>query len=143
MFPLSDQNNQIESFQCAALKMTKNDFSIFLADSVILNTETCSKRKTFFVAELSFRAPAAEKHRTFGLYGKGVVIMRTPIDRLAVLLMIVGAINWLTVGLFGYDFVASIFGGVDALGSRIVYSLVGIAGIYSISLLFREAPASE
>jgi len=69
--------------------------------------------------------------------------MRTPIDRLAVLLMIVGAINWLTVGLFGYDFVASIFGGVDALGSRIVYSLVGIAGIYSISLLFREAPASE
>lgn len=74
---------------------------------------------------------------------EGVVLMRTPIDRLAVLLMIVGAINWLTVGLFGYDFVAAIFGGVEALGSRIVYSLVGIAGIYSISLLFREAPVNE
>ena len=69
--------------------------------------------------------------------------MRTPIDRLAILLMIVGAINWLTVGLFGVDFVAGIFGGVDALGSRIIYSIVGIAGIYSISLLFREAPAAE
>jgi len=74
---------------------------------------------------------------------KGVVGMRTPIDRLAILLMIVGAINWLTVGLFGFDFVAGIFGGVDALGSRIIYSIVGIAGIYSISLLFREAPAAE
>jgi uncharacterized membrane protein YuzA (DUF378 family) len=62
---------------------------------------------------------------------------------LAVLLLIVGAFNWLTVGLFSYDFVAALFGGTGALGSRIVYSLVGIAGIYSISLLFREAPASE
>lgn len=69
--------------------------------------------------------------------------MRTPIDRLAVLLMIVGALNWLMVGLFKFDLVASIFGGVDALASRIIYSLVGIAGIYSISLLFREAPVNE
>ncbi|NLK68311.1 MAG: DUF378 domain-containing protein [Clostridiaceae bacterium] len=69
--------------------------------------------------------------------------MRTPIDRLAVLLMIVGALNWLMVGLFGLDLVASIFGGAEALGSRIIYSLVGIAGIYSISLLFREAPVNE
>ncbi|HZK26965.1 MAG TPA: DUF378 domain-containing protein [Thermoclostridium sp.] len=69
--------------------------------------------------------------------------MRTPIDRLAVLLMIVGALNWLMVGLFRFDLVASIFGGVDALASRIIYSLVGIAGIYSISLLFREAPVNE
>ncbi|NLN65408.1 MAG: DUF378 domain-containing protein [Clostridiaceae bacterium] len=69
--------------------------------------------------------------------------MRTPIDRLAVLLMIVGSINWLLVGLFSFDLVANIFGGVDALGSRIVYTLVGIAGVYSISLLFREVPASE
>jgi uncharacterized membrane protein YuzA (DUF378 family) len=57
--------------------------------------------------------------------------------------MIVGALNWLMVGLFGLDLVASIFGGAEALGSRIIYSLVGIAGIYSISLLFREAPVNE
>ncbi|AGC69225.1 hypothetical protein Cst_c22650 [Thermoclostridium stercorarium subsp. stercorarium DSM 8532] len=68
--------------------------------------------------------------------------MRT-FDRIAVLLLIVGALDWLTVGLFSFDFVAAIFGGVDALWSRIIYTLVGIAGIYSISLLFREAPASE
>ncbi|MBP7177314.1 MAG: DUF378 domain-containing protein [Thermoclostridium sp.] len=69
--------------------------------------------------------------------------MRTPVDRLAVLLMIVGAINWLMVGLFGINFVGNLFGGADQLGSRIVFSLVGIAGLYSISLLFREAPAND
>ncbi len=64
---------------------------------------------------------------------------RTPIDRLALVLVIIGALNWLLVGLFEYDLVASIFGGQDALVSKIVYTLVGLAGIYSISLLFRTA----
>ena len=59
-------------------------------------------------------------------------------DRLALILVIVGALNWLLVGLFQFDLVASLFGGQDALLSRIVYTLVGLAGIWSISLLFRE-----
>lgn len=59
-------------------------------------------------------------------------------DRLALILLIVGALNWLLVGLFQFDLVASIFGGQDAALSRIIYTLVGIAGIWSISLLFRE-----
>lgn len=59
-------------------------------------------------------------------------------DRLALILVIVGALNWLLVGLFQFDLVASIFGGQDAALSRIIYTLVGIAGIWSISLLFRE-----
>lgn len=59
-------------------------------------------------------------------------------DRLALLLVIIGALNWGLIGLFRYDLVASIFGGQDALLSRIIYSLVGLAGIYCISLLFRE-----
>jgi len=58
--------------------------------------------------------------------------------RLSLILVIVGALNWLLVGLFQFDLVASLFGGQDALLSRVVYTLVGIAGIYSITLLFRE-----
>lgn len=65
-------------------------------------------------------------------------------DRLALILVIIGALNWLLVGLFRYDLVASLFGGPGAPLSRIVYSLVGIAGIYCISFLFRErAPNHE
>ncbi len=59
-------------------------------------------------------------------------------DRLALILVIVGALNWLLVGLFQFDLVASLFGGQDALLSRLVYTLVGVAGIWSISMLFRD-----
>ena len=59
-------------------------------------------------------------------------------DRLALLLVIIGALNWGLIGLFQFDLVASLFGGQEAWLSRIVYSLVGLAGIYCISLLFRE-----
>lgn len=64
---------------------------------------------------------------------------RNGIDRIALLLVIVGAIVWLSVGLFQYDFVAALFGGMSSVVSRIIYSVVGIAGIYSISLLFRSS----
>jgi len=64
--------------------------------------------------------------------------MRTPLDRLALLLVVIGALNWLLVGLFQYDLVASLFGGVNSMVSRTVYTLVGLSGIYSISLLFRD-----
>ncbi|ERI10141.1 DUF378 domain-containing protein [Aneurinibacillus aneurinilyticus] len=59
-------------------------------------------------------------------------------DRLALILVIVGAINWLLVGLFQWDLVAALFNGESSFLSRIVYSLIGLAGLYSISLLFRE-----
>lgn len=59
------------------------------------------------------------------------------LDRISLILVIVGALNWLLVGLFKFDLVASLFGGSDALLSRIVYVLVGLAGIWSISLLVR------
>jgi len=69
---------------------------------------------------------------------------RTPLDRLALVVVIIGALNWLLVGLFQYDLVASLFGGVNSFVSRTVYALVGLAGLYSISLLFREAvPAKD
>jgi len=59
-------------------------------------------------------------------------------DRFALLLVIVGALNWLLVGLFKFDLVATIFGGQTSFLSRTVYVLVGLSGIWSITLLFKE-----
>ena len=59
-------------------------------------------------------------------------------DRLSLLLVIVGAINWGLVGLFQFDLVAWLFGGQGSLFSRIVYTLVGLAGLWCISFLFRR-----
>ena len=60
------------------------------------------------------------------------------IDKLALILTIVGALNWGSIGLFGFDLVAFIGGGQMAVVSRIIYTLVGLAGVWCISLLFRE-----
>ncbi len=69
---------------------------------------------------------------------------RTPLDRAALILVIIGALNWLLVGLFKFDLVANLFGGSGTFLSRTVYSLVGLGGLYCISLLFREVePARE
>ena len=50
-------------------------------------------------------------------------------------LIIIGAINWGLIGFFGFDLVATIFGGTGALGSKIVYILVGICGLIGIKTL--------
>ncbi|WP_453990918.1 DUF378 domain-containing protein [Bacillus nitroreducens] len=59
------------------------------------------------------------------------------LQRLALALVIIGAINWGLIGLFQFDLVASIFGGQDSFLSRIIYSLVGLSGLYSLMLLFK------
>lgn len=59
-------------------------------------------------------------------------------DIIALVLVIIGAINWGSIGLFGFDIVAALFGGQTALMSRIIYSLVGLSGIWSITLLFKD-----
>lgn len=53
-------------------------------------------------------------------------------------LIIVGAINWGLIGLFNFDLVATIFGGADTLGAKIIYILVGICGLISIKTLAEE-----
>ncbi len=60
------------------------------------------------------------------------------LDRIALILVVIGAINWGAIGLFQFDLVAWIFGGQDAIISRIVYTLVALAGIWCLSLLFRR-----
>ncbi|MEJ8553929.1 DUF378 domain-containing protein [Tepidibacter sp. Z1-5] len=56
--------------------------------------------------------------------------------RLALVLVIIGALNWGLIGLLEFDLVASLFGGSNSFLSRTIYALVGIAGIYAITLLF-------
>lgn len=60
------------------------------------------------------------------------------LDRIALILVTIGALNWGSIGLFKFDLVAWLFGGQAAIMSRIVYVLVALAGIWCISLLFRE-----
>lgn len=59
-------------------------------------------------------------------------------DTIALILTIIGAINWGAVGLFQFDLVAWLLGGQTAMLSRIVYTIVGLAGLWCISLLFRR-----
>lgn len=65
------------------------------------------------------------------------------LDRLSLILTIIGALNWGGIGLFQFDLVAWIFGGQDALLSRIIYTVVALAGIWCISLLFRERDVED
>jgi uncharacterized membrane protein YuzA (DUF378 family) len=78
-------------------------------------------------------------------HSKNVVINRvfkegyvvSTIQRLALALTIIGAINWGLIGFFQFDLVAAIFGGQDSAVSRIIYGLVGIAGLINLGLLFK------
>ncbi|MBQ7329483.1 MAG: DUF378 domain-containing protein [Oscillospiraceae bacterium] len=59
-------------------------------------------------------------------------------DTLALILSIIGSVNWGLVGLFKFDLVAWIFGGQTAAISRIIYAVVGLAGLWCLTLLFRR-----
>ena len=59
-------------------------------------------------------------------------------DRIALVLAIIGGLNWGSVGLFRFDLVAYLFGGQTASVSRVVYILVGLSALWCVSLLFRE-----
>ena len=65
-------------------------------------------------------------------------------DILALVLSIIGSLNWGLIGIFRFDLVAWLFGGQSAVISRIVYTLVGLAGLWCISFLFRkDSPLPE
>ncbi len=59
-------------------------------------------------------------------------------DRIALILAIIGGLNWGSIGIFGFDLVAFAFGGSQSAVSRVVYTLVGLAAVWCVSLLFRE-----
>lgn len=60
------------------------------------------------------------------------------LDKIALTLLIIGGINWGSIGIFQFDIVAWIFGGQTGIVSRIIYIIVGLAAIWCISLLFRD-----
>ncbi|MBQ7851088.1 MAG: DUF378 domain-containing protein [Clostridia bacterium] len=64
------------------------------------------------------------------------------LDTIALLLTIIGGVNWLLVGVFQFDLVAWIFGGQAALVSRILYTVIGAAALWCITLLFRPRDGS-
>jgi len=63
------------------------------------------------------------------------------LDRLSLIFIIAGALNWGSVGIFRFDFISWLFGGQEAIISRVIYALVGLAGIWCVSLLFRKRNA--
>ena len=60
------------------------------------------------------------------------------IDKIALILTIIGALNWGSIGLFSFDIVAWISGGQTAILARVIYTLVALAGIWCISLFFQD-----
>ena len=60
------------------------------------------------------------------------------LDKIALALVIIGGINWGLIGLFGLDLVGWLFGGQGAIVSRIIFTIVGIAALWCISLFFRK-----
>lgn len=64
-------------------------------------------------------------------------------DTIAMILAIVGSLNWGLVGIFQFDLVAWLFGGSGSLFSRLIYAVVGLAGLWCISFLFRKNPMSD
>ena len=67
----------------------------------------------------------------------------TIINRIALILNIIGGLNWGLIGLFKFDLVAWICGGQESVIARIIYCLVGLAAIWCISLLFRRNVVEE
>ena len=64
-------------------------------------------------------------------------------DKIALLLAIIGGLNWGSIGIFGFDIVAFLFGGANSAMSRVVYTIVGLSAVWCISLLCRETDPVE
>lgn len=65
------------------------------------------------------------------------------LDKIALILAIIGGLNWGSIGLFQFDLVAALFGGQDSAFSRVIFALVGLAALWCISLLFRDTHGKE
>lgn len=65
------------------------------------------------------------------------------LDKIALTLVVIGAINWGSIGLFGFDIVGFLFGGTTSLISRIIFTIVGLAGLWAISILFKRIETTD
>lgn len=62
-------------------------------------------------------------------------------DRIALIIAIIGGLNWGSIGIFGFDLVAFSFGGAETALSRVVYTLVGLSALWCVTLLFKDETA--
>lgn len=60
------------------------------------------------------------------------------LDNISLVLTIIGAINWGSIGFFGFDIVGALFGGQGSVISRIIFAVVGVAGLWAIGMLFKD-----
>ena len=60
------------------------------------------------------------------------------IDYISLILVIIGALNWGSIGIFGFDIVGALFGGQGSVFARIIFTIVGLAGLWAIGLLFKD-----
>lgn len=60
------------------------------------------------------------------------------LDNISLVLVIIGAINWGSIGFFGYDIVGALFGGQGSVIARIIFAIVGVAGLWAIGMLFKD-----
>ena len=65
------------------------------------------------------------------------------LDRIALVLVMIGALNWGSIGIFNFDIVGALFGGQGSVISRIIFTIVGIAGLWAIGLLFKKDELPE
>ena len=65
------------------------------------------------------------------------------LDKIALILAIIGGLNWGSIGIFGFDLVAFLFGGSGSAFSRVGYTLVALAAVWCTSLLFRDTSAAR
>lgn len=65
------------------------------------------------------------------------------LDKIALTLVVIGAVNWGSIGLFGFDIVGFLFGGMSSIISRIIFTIVGLAGLWCISILFKRIESTD
>lgn len=65
------------------------------------------------------------------------------LNKIALILLIIGGINWGLIGIFQLDAVAWLFGGAETILSRVIYTVVALAAIWCVSLLFRPETSSD
>ena len=65
------------------------------------------------------------------------------LDKIALTLVVIGAVNWGSIGLFGFDIVGFLLGGTTSLLSRIIFTVVGLAGLWCISILFKRIESQD
>ena len=78
---------------------------------------------------------ACLKEKATNLERKTIIMV---MDRIALILAIIGGLNWGSVGIFRFDMIAALFGGANAGVARVIYTLIGLSALWCITLLFRE-----